>query len=101
VPWINIHLRGERPLGKVTRLSFRYRLSGTDNLRVMLANSKKGVSHASIPVNKLRQGEWAEATVDFAAAKLDKGLLVDEVNFVLPKGAELLVDDVVLYEPGS
>jgi hypothetical protein len=26
---------------------------------------------------------------------------VDEIHYLLPRGAELLVDDVLLYEPGE
>ena len=52
-----------------------------------------------VELNKLEKGEWAETTVDFDG-KARKGDRVDEIHFLLPKGAELLLDDVLLYEPG-
>jgi inosine-uridine nucleoside N-ribohydrolase len=97
VPWIRLHMRGERPLGKATRLSFRYRLTGADNVRALLVNSKtKGQEAAE--VKNLKRDQWAEATVDFGRTK---GNRVDEIHFLLPRGAEMLVDDVLLYEPSS
>ena len=57
----------------------------------------------------MRQDVWTEATTNFAAsASPDDGRsspgkpakTVDEIQFVLPKGAQLLVDDLLLYEPG-
>jgi hypothetical protein len=108
-PWIRLHLRGERPLGAATQLLFRYRLTGADSIQVLLHNSKTGVSYA-VPLKGLEKEQWAKATVDFTAdskrtdggaGKLRKGDLADEVHFLLPRGAELLLDDLLLYEPGS
>ena len=94
-PWLRLHLRGERILGAATRLSFRYRLTGADSVRVVLGNGKKG-EHV-IELTGLKQGTWAKATADFGRTRT--GDKVDEIRFLLPKGAELLVDDVLLYEP--
>jgi hypothetical protein len=69
-------------------------------------------------LKKLTTGRWAEATVDFtdsrrgdtspkrkradtAAGKPRRGDRVDEIHFLLPRGVELLIDDVLLYEPGG
>ena len=41
--------------------------------------------------------------VDFPAAAdagLGQGDRVDAIHFLLPRGAELVIDDLVLYEPG-
>jgi hypothetical protein len=41
--------------------------------------------------------------VDFTGSgpsKPKKGDKVDEIHFLLPKGGELLLDDLLLYEPG-
>jgi len=95
-PWIRLHLRGERPLGQTTQLFFRYRLSGADNLRVRLVN-KTAKDGPYVELKDLRKGEWAEAIADFPAGLKS----AEEIHFVLPRGAELLVDDVLLYEPGS
>ena len=42
-PWIRVHLRGARPLSDLNRLRFRYRLTGSDSLTVVLAESIFGV----------------------------------------------------------
>jgi inosine-uridine nucleoside N-ribohydrolase len=103
VPWVRLHLRGERPLGEATRLSFRYQLSGADALRVRLVNRTAKTTH-DVELKGLKAGRWEEATADFTAARPGKprpGDRVDEVQFLLPRGAELLLDDVLLYEPGA
>src|SRR5262249_55009808 len=92
-PWIKVGLRGERPLGERTALAVRYRLTGADKVSVRLVNSKTKRTFTA-ELKGLAKGKWAEATADFAAAKGG----VDEVHFVLEKGAELLVDDLLLYE---
>jgi inosine-uridine nucleoside N-ribohydrolase len=97
-PWLRLYLRGERPLGEATQLSFRYRLTGGDGLRVVMVNRTAKKEHA-VELTGLKQSQWAEATADFGQTR--KGDRVDEVRFLLPKGAELLVDDVLLYEPGG
>jgi purine nucleosidase len=98
-PSIRLHLRGERPCGEATRLSFRYRLTGAETMRVALVNTTKKTTQ-TVGLAKLKTGEWAEATADFGGEKFRAGERVDEIHFVLPKGAGLLVDDVLLYEPG-
>jgi inosine-uridine nucleoside N-ribohydrolase len=100
VPWIRLHLRGERPAGETTQLFFRYRLMGATSLRVELHNRKSGASYAS-ELKGLKMDDWAQKTADFTSAGPAKGELLDEVWFLLPKGAELLLDDVLLYEPGG
>jgi purine nucleosidase len=108
-PWIRLHLRGERPLGERTQLFFRYRLTGAEGLRVRLVNRTVKDTH-TVELKGLKTGEWAEATADFTAdsrrgdgsdGKPRAGDKVDEIHFLLPKGAEVLVDDVLLYEPGE
>jgi inosine-uridine nucleoside N-ribohydrolase len=98
-PSIRLHLRGERPCGEATQLFFRYRLTGAETMRVALVNTTKKTTQ-TVELRKLKAGEWAEATADFGGEKPRAGERVDEIHFVLPKGAELLVDDVLLYEPG-
>jgi inosine-uridine nucleoside N-ribohydrolase len=97
-PWIRLNLRGERPLGETTRLTFRYRLTGADGMRVMLVH-EAAKERRAVELKALKTGEWAQATADFG--KSAKGARADEVQFLLPKGTELLVDDVLLYEPGD
>jgi inosine-uridine nucleoside N-ribohydrolase len=100
-PWIRLHLRGERPLGEATQLCFRYKLTGADAMSVRLVNRTARDTH-TVELKKLTKGEWAEATVDFTGdGKPRRGDHVDEIHFLLPRGAELLIDDVLLYEPGG
>ncbi len=98
-PSIRLSLRGERPAGGKTQLFFRYRLTGADTMRVRLLDRGKAITTASL--KKLTSGAWAETTVDFVDGKPQARDKVDEIQFLLPKGAELLIDDVLLYEPGE
>jgi hypothetical protein len=66
-------------------------------MEVALADRGRETRTASL--RALKEGVWAEATADFGKARPGEG--VEEVRFRLPKGAELLVDDVLLYEPGE
>jgi inosine-uridine nucleoside N-ribohydrolase len=95
-PWLRIHLRGERPLGAATSLRCRYHLTSATGFSVALRNSGTKKEHV-VEAKELAKGEWRELVVSFPAARA--GERVDEIVFRLPKGAELLVDDVLLYEP--
>lgn len=103
--WVRLHLRGERPLGETARLFFRYHLTGdSPSLHIGLVNRTQKTTHF-VELKELITGKWAEATVDFTSAskgsKPRAGDKVDEIHFLLPKGPELLIDDVLLYEPGG
>jgi hypothetical protein len=63
-PWIRVSLRGARPLSAANRLRFRYRLTGGDGLKILLANSKTG-QEWNAPARELVTSKWAEAAVDF------------------------------------
>lgn len=93
-PWVRLHLRGERPLGEVTRLRFRYRLKGADSMRLVLAHRASNDTRA-FEAKGLARDDWSETTVEFAAGMMR----ADEIRFHLPAGSELLLDDVLLYEP--
>jgi hypothetical protein len=57
-----------------------------------------------VELKGLAKDKWAEVIVDFSEAKPQKpktGDKVDEIHFLLPKGGELLIDDLLLYEPGG
>jgi inosine-uridine nucleoside N-ribohydrolase len=100
-PCIRLNLRGPRPAGETTELFFRYHLSGADRLRVAVVKAGTKEVH-TVPLTGLKQGAWAEATVNFnkdgAAAPSRKDRL-GEIRFLLPDDAELLADDVLLYAP--
>lgn len=98
-PWIRVQLRGLRPLSEWNRLRFRHRLTGGDaKLRVVLANSQNGQNWEAA-LSNLQPGRWAEASVDFKIAAGES--FADELQFSVSPGMELLVDDVLLYEPGE
>jgi hypothetical protein len=44
------------------------------------------------------KGRWKEASLDFAARKGDRAT---DVVFRAPKGSNLQVDDLLLYEPAD
>lgn len=96
-PWLRVGLRGQRALGEKLALSFRYRLKGADALELRLVNSATGASQ-SADARPLEQGAWTDATVDFDTKGLPSA---DEVHLLLPKGGELLLDDLLLFERGD
>lgn len=95
-PWIRLSLRGARRLGTINELFFRYRVSGADPIRVELVDSKSGFK-TSAAVANARPGEWDHTTLAFPTIGPER--TADEIRFLLPRG-ELLIDDVLLYEPG-
>ena len=69
-----------------------------------------GCAGKVVPVAELKdmkKDQWAQATIDLGAGGV-KGdredsrgkRRIDEVQFLLPPGGELLLDDVLLFEPG-
>ena len=100
-PWIELNLRGDRELGSKTQLFFRYRLTGADAMRVALVHGKTKKSLA-VNAKSLANDRWAETVLDFPSTDssgLGKGDRVDAIKFLLPRGAELIIDDLLLYEP--
>jgi inosine-uridine nucleoside N-ribohydrolase len=96
-PWIRLDLKGQRPVGEKVRLTFRYRLTGADRISVELANTAEGKPVVA-ELKGAKKGEWASAELTFDVGKLKS---VNEVRFLFPKGAEALIDDVLLFEPGE
>ena len=95
--WIRMGLRGPRRTGERTRLTFRYRLSGAETLQVELRDAA-GREHLTAAARQLARDRWAQATLDFDTRRLAS---VDEVRWLAPAGAALLVDDVLLFEPAD
>jgi hypothetical protein len=93
------------PMGKSTRLKFRYWLKGSDRLRVQLYSLSKGY-HRHLTLNGLPQGSWQQGTVDMTAMRrpdgsggpLSDGERIDDIQFYADASAELIIDDIVLYE---
>jgi inosine-uridine nucleoside N-ribohydrolase len=99
-PWIRLHMRGERRLSAATELTFKYHLSGAEKMRVELVHGK-GKQSLSKDVPSLVRDAWSEATLRFDLAEgktFDR--CADEIHFLLPAGATLTIDDVLLYVPG-
>jgi formylglycine-generating enzyme required for sulfatase activity len=99
-PHIRVHMRGERTLSEKTRLRFRYRLRGTGGVSVSLAKSD-GSLKLMTAVKNPQRGRWTETSIDFELPRNNDGspVIADEINFLVDKNAELLIDDLLLYEP--
>jgi len=98
-PWIQLKLRGERPMGAATALSFAYQLKGAESMQVVLVN-RTTKKEDLVELEQRKPGEWATRTIELTGdSKPAVGDIVDEVHFLLPAGAELLIDDVLLFEP--
>jgi hypothetical protein len=96
--WIRVGLRGLRPLSKNNAVRFRYRLAASERLDVVLLNSKTGWQHAA-SVREVKQNEWSEATI--ALPGTAEKPFADELLFLIDARGTLLVDDVLIYEPGE
>jgi formylglycine-generating enzyme required for sulfatase activity/dienelactone hydrolase len=93
------------PLGKNTRLTFRYWIQGRDQLRVQIYSLSKGY-HRHLLLEGLPQAAWRRATVDMTQARrpdgsggpLEEGERIDDIQFYTDPETELLIDDIVLYD---
>lgn len=93
------------PMGENARLSFRCYLAGTDRLRVQIYSLSKGY-HRHLWLTNLPQREWLSLTVNMRDARrpdggggsLEKDERIDDIQFYTDADAELLIDDIVLYD---
>ncbi len=93
------------PVGARSRIGFRYHLHGTDRIRVQLYSLSRGF-HRSVTLTGLKQGAWQWATADMTEARRPDGSggprakdeRIDDIQFYVQPDAELLIDDVVLYD---
>ena len=93
------------PMGPNTRLRFKYKLNGIDTIRVQLYSLTNGY-HRYLSVSGLEQNKWLEGCVDMTQMQRpdgsNRGLGVDEriddIQFYIDPRAELLIDDVMLYD---
>jgi len=96
------------PMGPRTRLSFRYKLQGTDELRVQLYSLTNGY-HRCLSLVGLPQNQWRETAVDMTRLRRPDGSggplaadeRIDDIQFYVDPRAELLIDDIVLYEAAA
>jgi hypothetical protein len=93
------------PMGKNPHLSFRYFLKGTDVLRVQIYSLTNGY-HRCLTLKGLPQGKWMEGNVDMREARkpdgtggpLSENERIDDIQFYCDPRAEMLIDDIVLYD---
>jgi hypothetical protein len=96
------------PMGPRTMLSFRYRLEGTDEIRVQIYSLTNGY-HRKLHLSGLPAGTWERAFVDLSTARRPDGSggplsadeRIDDIQLYVKPGADLLADDIILYEPGD
>jgi inosine-uridine nucleoside N-ribohydrolase len=96
------------PMGSNTRLRFKYKLTGTDTIRVQLYSLTNGY-HRYLSVSGLKWDEWGEVCVDLTQMRrpdgtggpLAKDERIDDIQFYIDPRAELLIDDIVLYEAAA
>src|SRR5258706_1861709 len=93
------------PMGRNTRLSFRYWLKGTVTLRVQIYSLTNGY-HRRLLLTGLPQEKWQEAAVDMTQARrpdgsggpLSEDERIDDIQFYVEPTAALIIDDIQLYE---
>jgi hypothetical protein len=101
-PWLRIHMRGERPLPHPLQMRFRYKLTGADGKPVEVAVVRKQTGKGPRAILKdLKEGEWAETGFDLIERSDTPTTLADEIHILLPAGAQMLVDDLLLYQPAE
>ena len=84
----------------MTRAQFDYKITTTGKLRVVLADSRSGWSAVNT-VECPNAGKWVEQFLDFDTSKLDaENRFIDEIQFYPPIDAELLLDNLLVYELG-
>ncbi len=96
------------PMGPKTRLSFRYKLSGTDTIRVQLFSLSNGY-HRYLSLTGQPQDEWAEATVDMTQMRRPDGgggplaedERIDDIQFYIDPRGELVIDEMILYDEAA
>lgn len=96
------------PMGPNTRLSFRYKLLGTSELRVQLYSLSNGY-HRYLSLADLPQGVWSVGTVDMTQMRRPDGTggplsvdeRIDDIQFYVDPRASVLIDDVMLYDAAA
>ena len=91
--WIKLGVRGDRPVGAVTNLFFRYKIEGANSARLLVSAEPKSVESDL----ELKQGSWNNIDVPV----LTGGTSVRALTFRVPAAARLWIDDLLLYEPGK
>ena len=96
------------PMGKNSRLRFRYWLRGTDRLRVQIFSLTNNY-HRRLELTGLPQGSWQDGHVDMTQLRRPDGTggplsedeRIDDIQFYVEPASELIVDDIVLYDAAA
>src|SRR5262249_27345822 len=88
------------PMGKNTRLGFRYWLTGSAPLRIQIYSLTRNY-HRHLTLTDLPQGRWETLAVDMTRARRPDGSggplgedeRIDDLQFYTDATAELIVDD--------
>ncbi len=96
------------PMGANTRLRFKYKLKGTNAIHVQLYSLTNGY-HRYLSVSDVQQGKWLDGCVDMTQMRRPDGSggplaedeRIDDIQFYVDPRAELLIDDIVLYEAAT
>ena len=98
--WIRLDLKGERRVGEVAELFFRFQLTGADSMRVEVAHRPSG-RVIGTQLKQIQAGLWSEGRAAFTFRGGEAQNRIDEIRFLLPAGGTLLLDDLLLYIPGQ
>jgi hypothetical protein len=98
-PKLVVDLRGPRRLAAAAELAFKYRLTGGDALQIELVSREVKLT---AKLKNLKPGDWSETTVRFDVPGADQAdRWATAIQFVPPAGAQLEIDDLLLYEPAA
>jgi hypothetical protein len=104
--WIRLQIEPPKPVGERTKLRFRYHLTGTSSMTVQVFDCADQ-DNRHIRLTDLKQGEWTFIHLDFARdgrrndgrqTPFAAGHKVDDLFFFIDPAADLLIDEVVLYD---
>lgn len=105
---VQLQITPPKAVGARTRLRFRYHLTGASAMQVQIFDLTD-MDNRHVRLRDLAQGEWTFVHVDFTRdgkrndgsdTPFAAGHQVDDIFFFVDPGAELLIDEVVLYDAG-
>ena len=106
---VQLQITPPKAVGARTRLRFRYHLTGASAMQVQIFDLTD-MDNRHVRLRDLAQGEWTFVHVDFTRdgkrnygsdTPFAAGHQVDDIFFFVDPGAELLIDEVVLYDGGE
>lgn len=110
---VRLQIDPPRPVGALTKVRFRYHLTGAPVMTVQLFDATVQ-DNRHVNMGGLKSGEWTTAYVDFTRDSrrndgtrdvFQAGNKVDDIFFFVPVNATqrptLFIDEVVLFDAGS